>query len=66
MVACAQAGARFAVKIFVEENQIAPKRIFLKERDIAVYRTAAITPEKNMRQAARKLGCSIPQRLLLA
>src|SRR5437762_12366255 len=55
LMAGAQSLAGFAVEIFVEQNQVAPVRVFGPVRVVAVARAASVFfGQENARQSARQ------------
>src|SRR5690348_16901349 len=64
-MACADAGAVVAVKVFVEQHMIPPVRIPLKQFRAAEHRPPAITvPKERPDEATRKLRGHLPDRRL--
>src|SRR5690348_4271860 len=64
-MACAQPRSIVPVKIFIEQNQIAPVRVRLKNVRPAVNRTPPVLPsKKNTRQPPRNLRRRFPKRHL--
>jgi hypothetical protein len=57
-VAGAQTGAIVAMKLFIEQNQIAPVRVVLKGAQAAAYPALAITvAHKHLDLSAGQFGC---------
>ena len=66
-MARADAGAGIAVKIFVEEDEVAPVRIGLELLLSPVHGSPAVrVAEEDAREASRDLGGDVPERQLLA
>src|SRR5690348_1209372 len=64
-MACAQPCSIVAVKIFIEQKQIAPVRVRLKNVRPAVNRTPPVfSSQKNTRQPPRNLRRRFPKRHL--
>src|SRR5580698_3934434 len=62
LVARAETGAVIPVKIFVEEEQVFPVRIALKDFGAARDGTPAVlAANKNMNEAAGDFGCHFPE-----
>src|SRR5258708_28174361 len=67
LVARAQSRSSIPMKIFIKQDQIAPKRIVLKFLARAIHRPVAIfVAQKNMGQRSRDLRAYVPQRHLPA
>ena len=65
LVAGAQSRAIVSIEILKEQNQIAPERIVLEDRHIAVHGAAPVLLQKNVRESPRNFAGHFPERLLL-